>query len=95
MIGKLAVCRRSLSVSEFCQLEWFQFQGDLSAASLNHWKPAFDGGATVAERFEGLMKDDEATSSGLLDEGRAEAVQFYVLAHRQMFRLCRLRAATT
>jgi WD repeat-containing protein 35 len=52
-----------------------------------HRKSAFDGGATAAERLDGLMKDDEATSSGLLDEvwRRAEAVHFYLLAHRQMY----------
>jgi WD repeat-containing protein 35 len=50
-------------------------------------KSAFDSGATAAERLDGLMRDDEATTSGLVDEvwRRAEAVHFYLLAHRQMF----------
>jgi WD repeat-containing protein 35 len=52
-----------------------------------HRKNAFDGGATAAERLDGLMKDDEATASGLLGEiwRHAEGVHFYLLAHRQMF----------
>jgi WD repeat-containing protein 35 len=53
-----------------------------------HRKSAFDRGTTAAERLNGVMKDDEATSSGLLDEvwRRAEAVHFYMLADRQMFK---------
>jgi WD repeat-containing protein 35 len=52
-----------------------------------HRKSAFESGATAAERLDGLMRDDEVTTSGLLDEiwRRAEAVHFYLLAHRQMY----------
>jgi WD repeat-containing protein 35 len=52
-----------------------------------HRKGAFDGSATAAERLEGLMKDDEATTSGLLGDiwRHAEGVHFYLLSHRQIF----------
>jgi WD repeat-containing protein 35 len=51
-------------------------------------KSAFDAGVTAAERLDGLVKDDEVTTSGLFDDvwRRAEAVHFYLLGHRAMFR---------
>lgn len=49
-----------------------------------HRKGAFDGSVTAAERLDGLMKEDEASTSGLLDSiwRKAEAVHFYLLGHR-------------
>ena len=53
-----------------------------------HRKGAFDGSVTVAERLEGLMKEDEASTSGLLDQiwRKAEAVHFFILANRYINR---------
>ncbi|OHS97711.1 WD repeat protein [Tritrichomonas foetus] len=51
-----------------------------------HRKGAFDGSITAAERLDGLMKEDEAATSGLLDSiwRKAEAIHFYMMAHRYM-----------
>lgn len=53
-----------------------------------HISGAFDGSTTAADRLDGLMKDDEATTSGLYSEvwRKAEAVHYYLLAHRMMYR---------
>ena len=53
-----------------------------------HRRGAFDGSVTAAERLDGLMKEDEASSNGLLDSiwRKAEAIHFYLLAHRFIYR---------
>ena len=49
-----------------------------------HRKGAFDGTATADERLDGLMKEDEVTSSGLHREiwRKAEGVHFLLLANK-------------
>ena len=49
-----------------------------------HRKGAFDGTATADERLDGLMKEDEVTSSGLHREiwRKAEGVHFLLLTNR-------------
>ncbi|EAY22286.1 WD repeat protein, putative [Trichomonas vaginalis G3] len=49
-----------------------------------HRKGAFDGSATAEERLDGLMKEDEVTTSGLHREvwRKAEGVHFLLLANR-------------
>ena len=53
-----------------------------------HRSGAFDGTVTAAERLDGLMKEDQAVTSGLLQEvwNRAEGIHFYLLAHRLMYK---------
>jgi WD repeat-containing protein 35 len=49
-----------------------------------HRKGAFDGAATADERLDGLMKEDEVTTSGLHREiwRKAEGVHFLLLANK-------------
>lgn len=66
-----------------------------------HRRGAFDGGATADERLEGLMKEDEITTSGLHREiwRKAEGIHYLLLTSRlieshrwkdALFSACRL-----
>lgn len=59
-----------------------------------HRKGAFDGSATAEERLDGLMKEDEVTTSGLHRDvwRKAEGVHFLLLANR-FFQQKRLKEA--
>ncbi|KAH0786768.1 WD repeat-containing protein 35 [Histomonas meleagridis] len=52
-----------------------------------HRQQTFDGANTISERIEGLIKEDETISNGLLNDiwKKAEGIHFYMLAHRFMF----------